>query len=812
MKSLRCLLIYTCLCCFSLGFALGQSVTITGRVSAAGSEKAIVGAQVFIQGTHINTTTNAKGEYSLPPVKPGSYSVAVFSLGLKSQQKIVEVREGEQLQLDFSLEELKELLDELIISDKKANSGGITRLKAVEGTAIYEAKKSEVIVLDDITANLATNNSRQIYSKVPGLNIWESDGAGLQLGIGGRGLSPNRTSNFNTRQNGYDISADALGYPESYYTPPAEAVEKIQIVRGAASLQYGTQFGGMLNFVMKKGPTQTPLEFTTRQTIGSFGLFNSFNSLGGTTGKLNYYTFYQRKQGNGWRPNSEFEVNTFFTDFNFQLTKKFFISLEYTHMNYLAQQPGGLKDVEFLADPQMSFRDRNWFGVNWNLGAVQMEYRFSDKTRLETRTFGLLAGRDALGDLQPLNRPIEPNRKLIQDTFKNFGNETRIMHHYNISGEPAVMLAGVRYYQGLTHKMQGSADSGSDPNFRFLNPDSLFSDHLFPNRNLALFVENIFPITDKLSITPGLRYEWIDTRSDGYYQKVLYKQDQNGLPVETTVVEIDTMQRQRPVWLAGLGLSYKPTATTELYANISENYRAINFTDLRVLNPNMVVDPNLKDESGYSADLGWRGSNSWLNYDISLFYLKYNDKISSIYEKKNGTIVRARRNISDAHIAGMESFVQADLMQLLQPKPTFSLSIFVNLALIEGRYFNSEQVAFRNKRVELVPASNFKTGLTFRKKAFSASWQYALVGKQYTDADNTPNPVHSAVIGPVPAFNVMDLSLQYGLKNFLFEGGINNLTNQMYFTRRADGYPGPGIIPSDARSFYLTVGYKFQKK
>ncbi len=71
--------------------------------------------------------------------------------------------------------------------------------------------------MKDITANTATNNSRQIYSKIAGLNIFESDGgAGLQLSIGGRGLDPNRTSNFNTRQNGYDISADALGYPESY--------------------------------------------------------------------------------------------------------------------------------------------------------------------------------------------------------------------------------------------------------------------------------------------------------------------------------------------------------------------------------------------------------------------------------------------------------------------------------------------------------------------------------------------------------------------------------------------------------------------
>jgi Outer membrane receptor for Fe3+-dicitrate len=112
------------------------------------------------------------------------------------------------------------VLRELTISAGQEQTMGLGRLKSVEGVVVYEGKKSEVVSLRDITANLATNNPRQVFSRVAGLNIWESDGAGLQLGIGGRGLSPNRTSNFNTRQNGYDISADALGYPESYYTPP----------------------------------------------------------------------------------------------------------------------------------------------------------------------------------------------------------------------------------------------------------------------------------------------------------------------------------------------------------------------------------------------------------------------------------------------------------------------------------------------------------------------------------------------------------------------------------------------------------------
>ena len=78
-------------------------------------------------------------------------------------------------------------------------------------------------------ANLASNNARQIYSQIPGLNIYQNDDAGLQLHIGGRGLDPNRTSNFNTRQNNYDISADVLGYPESYYTPLQKQLKKFRL-------------------------------------------------------------------------------------------------------------------------------------------------------------------------------------------------------------------------------------------------------------------------------------------------------------------------------------------------------------------------------------------------------------------------------------------------------------------------------------------------------------------------------------------------------------------------------------------------------
>ena len=195
------------------------------------------------------------------------------------------VIDNSKTNLKIYLSQNIEELNEVVVRANKKRIFQIKRMKDFDGTSIFAGKKNETIIMDISMANLASNNARQIYNQIPGLNIYQNDDAGLQLNIGGRGLDPNRTANFNTRQNSYDISADALGYPESYYTPPAEGIEEIQILRGAASLQYGTQFGGLINFIMRK-PTDKSFELITRNTIGSNNLYTNFTSLSSSGKKL----------------------------------------------------------------------------------------------------------------------------------------------------------------------------------------------------------------------------------------------------------------------------------------------------------------------------------------------------------------------------------------------------------------------------------------------------------------------------------------------------------------------------------------------
>src|SRR6478735_3442755 len=139
---------------------------------------------------------------------------------------------------------------------------GIGHLNEVKGPFLYTGKKTEIIVVNSIDANKAINNTRQILGRIPGLNIVESETGGFTAnGISTRGLNPTQSIEMNTRQNGYNISGDIFGYNESYYLPPMEAVSRIEMVRGAASLQYGSQFGGMINYVLNEAPKDKKLEW-----------------------------------------------------------------------------------------------------------------------------------------------------------------------------------------------------------------------------------------------------------------------------------------------------------------------------------------------------------------------------------------------------------------------------------------------------------------------------------------------------------------------------------------------------------------------
>lgn len=813
--------IFLLLSCCSL---FGQG-SLSGRITSEDGTP-VPGAEVFLTQLENLAEAGENGSYAFSSLPEGEYEVVVFAFEFQVYETTVTV--SGPTTLNVRLKPLSEQLSEVVLIQERERVFALKRLKKVEGTAIYAGKKSEVVLMDQLVANVAANNPRQVYNQVVGLNIYENGDAGLQLNIGGRGLDPNRTANFNTRQNGYDISADALGYPESYYTPPAEALREIQVVRGAASLQYGPQFGGLVNFRFKNPVQDQPVQWISRQTIGSYGLFTSFNSLSGTVDDFSYYTYFNYKEGDGFRPNSSFNSRNYFGSFSLQLDAKTKVTFEATVLDYLAQQAGGLTDAQFETDPFFSNRERNWFTVDWKLFALRLERKLSSRSDASLQFFTLDANRSALGfRTNRVSQPDDPNepRELLVDDFRNWGAEFRFLTRYELAGRNSVLLLGSKYYQADNRQKQGPGSAASDPDFRFFDETypnyERQSEFELPNTNLAIFGENIIDISPKLSITPGFRWEYIKTESQGSYRNIVL--DLAGNPLLNEEVP-DNRTFERNFLLLGVGASYKLNTGSELYANISQNYRSVTFSDIRVVNPSFQVAEDIRDEDGFTADLGIRGNYKRIfSYDLSAFSLLYDNRLGEILknetrtnangeEVETGRVVRFRGNIGTAFMYGLEGFFDWNVKETLLPEnDNLRANLFLNLALTDSEYLESEETGVEGNKVEFIPAVNLKTGLQFGYGNFLGSLQYTYLSEQFTDATNAPRDINDnqrGIEGSIPAYDIMDLSLSYSYRRWKLEAGVNNLLDNRYFTRRATGYPGPGIIPAEPRTFYTGLQFK----
>lgn len=786
-----------------------ETISIRGVITDDNG-KALGEVQVALPLAHISTTSESNGFFELNFSSDKSEKIIFYKFGYKPFEVLPDTIKKLPLQI-----KMHALLVDLKSVEIKASSNFYGNyLRDVDGVKIYTAKKNDLIKMNRINANLATASARQIYARISGLNIWESDANGNQLEIGGRGLNPSRSANFNVRQNGYDISADALGYPESYYTPSPLAVDKIEILRGASALQYGSQFGGLINFELLKDPMKK-IEGKVHQSFGSFNLKNTYLELGSKQKLFSTKAYLQYKTGDGYIDRSEFESIHAYVNTSFKLSEKVTAKIEFTKMYSLAQQPGGLTDQQFKNDPYQHTRFGNWFQVDWNLPSISLSYQASEKFSTELIYFALVAERNALGYLRAPNRidPIlltnssysESQRDLLSDKFLNHGVEIRNLLRYTFKEKPAALAFGLRLFNGTSEKQQSDAAPGTSANFEAdysqdaEDPVRLY--YNFNNYNAAFYAENTFSLgTWKLA--PGVRIEFIETQLDGYYNQTVKDQAGNTISNSTT---LETDKRPRSFIIAGFGASHKIN-NLEFYSNLSQNYRSVTFNDFKIDNPSYRVDENLKDERGYNFDAGLRGLvGKKIRFDASVFFLRYANRIgfSTLTDSTTYRVYQYRTNIGVSHTLGLESLVEYFPIS----NKNNELKITLNSSVQRGKYIRSKDQSIVGNKVELIPDVNIKLGIDYRYKQFKAGLLFSMVDDHFSDATNAFSTVEG-ISGVIPRYYVLDLNFKYNRKSWEIGTGVNNVMNRAYYTRRATGYPGPGIITAQPRNVFVSLSYK----
>jgi Fe(3+) dicitrate transport protein len=766
---------------------------------------------ILLDKTNFHTTTNDKGEYIISNIPAGSYRLVISHISYQSITRDIVVRSNETVEYSYALQASTTEIPSVEVYGE-GRFGKIARLPEIVGTNIYSGKKNEVLLVDSINADLSQNRARDVFARVPGITSWELDGSGTQTSVAVRGLSPHRSWEFNVNQNGYNVNNDLYGYPEAMYNPPLEAVQEIQIVRGGAALQYGPQFGGMLNYVIKKPDTTKVLGFETQQTYGSFSTFNSYNAIGGGKGKFNYYGYFNYRSSDGWRPNSSYNFLNAYVSLHYKPTNKMDIGIEYSQENYVQKFAGALTDSMFAADPHQSTRSRNYFNPIINLLSLIFDYSINSKTQLNVKAYSLFGQRNqvianpnlatnadtiikALGSYAP--------RVINRDYYASYTVDARIIRKYNLFDQESALSGGLKYSNISTDRKQnGVGSTGSDFDLTLTGDYGI--NLLFRTVNYGAFLENLFRVTDKLSITPGIRYDYIKTTQNGTEYSVY--NDYRPVSLSTS----------RNILLGEIGAQYKISRNMEIYGNYSQAYRPILYSNLIVGSSTAVIDPNLKDASGYNVDIGIRGKiRNILNFDVSGFKLYYANRIGNItLADTAGNPYSYTTNAGDAMTSGVEAYLEIHLLNFKNEHTNSDISIFSSYAYNDAKYLNgtSGKVNLTGKILEEAPQYISRSGINCTVKNISVTFYYSAVGGSWSDANNTAATEKNPSVGYVAPYQVMDLALTYKfLGNYMIRAGINNLTDNKYFTRRTETlvYLGKGVLPGDARSIYFTLGAKF---
>jgi Fe(3+) dicitrate transport protein len=704
-----------------------------------------------------------------------------------------------------SLGSARSLDSVILLSFHRQNT--LHQLPSINGTYLFAGKKSEVILMTQLPADVANKTGRQVFAKIPGVFVYDMDGSGNQVNIAARGLDPHRGWEFNIRKDGIITNSDMYGYPASHYSMPLESIERIELVRGTGSLQYGAQFGGMLNYISKQGDTSRKLSFENVSSAGSYHLLSSYNAIGGKSGTFRYYAYLQKKSRDGYRDNEHTNSEAEGIILNYDPTARLSFRAEWARSVYLYRIPGPLTDSMFLADPTQATRSRNYFSPDIHIPSLTVNWQASPNTRIQFTSSAVLGKRNSVLFDKPTNvrdtinaATLDFNNRQVDiDVFNSHTHEIRLLQQYRTGKRSGVLVTGIQYMNNDLHRRQlGKGTTGSDYDLSLVTPGWGRDIHL-KTKNIAFFAENKLQLTQQLSLNAGVRIE--SGRSD-MSGKIIYYPD-HAIPL--------SIKHRFPLF--GLNLNYVLNERSEIYAGWAQSYHPMLFKDLIPGSLFEKVDSNIRDARGYNAEAGFRGSWKFLSWDVNGFVLRYNDRFGTLAETdNNGNFYTFRTNIGNSVSSGVEILLHANW--LLHHR--VAVSIFTSTAFIHARYISgsvksgNSNVSVKGNKVESAPSWITRNGITVRYSKFSISGLYSYTSESFSDAINTRTPLKTTgAVGLVPAYGIIDLSAAWrSSKSFELRLMINNLLNKQYFTKRPSFYPGPGVWPSDGRNLSLTCAIR----
>lgn len=725
-------------------------------------------------------------------------------------------------------------------------------LPEVEGTRINSGKKTNFVKPEDLPV-VANNNYRELVATTPGVLVSEEPSSPI-VNFGYRGYDSQRSEFTQLLKDGISVKNEQFGFPESHYVPILDSLERIEFIRGGSALQYGSQPGGAINFVTKMPRRDAPFHFETKNLWGTDELYQNYTAIDGTLGNFGYSIFYDHREREGFRFNSDYDLDNGSGKFVYDLSNdsRIIVTGDFYYEEH--GEPGGLRrrgdpagdpvipppgssalvPAYYEDDRDQVTRLFDRFRLTRYYGTAQYQKAFSEATQFELTAFGgylsRWSKRQRGGDFGLRPAPIFPTTaptaarrtNTVQDRqVWNQGAETRLRHDYTLAGDTSTFTGGLYFYHALQERTdkRGATPDATDGQLRNLNFGETW--------NGAIFAENRFHF-GRLSIVPGFRIEFLDTSLE------------EEINVAKVAVPLGDESDFAVVPLFGLGVSYvlleggqtsagapmgdpkdfdakksvvSPAVTLpgpprlELFGNVSQGYRPRAYGELVPTSATGVANSNLEEGHSVEAEIGLRGRPlPYLKFEVSGFYIKFVDQIAELTNFPNPdptgpALVTITDNVGDSRTWGADFSVQLDLLAALNggsENPYGQFNLFGNVTYLDAEFTAGPA---NGKIPVYAPDYLFKTGAIYRwKDTVKVGLIGTIVDEHFADANNSYQRF-------IPSYQVWDLTAEVNFwkgRIGVF-GGIGNLFDEDFYAEVRD----EGIVPAYRRNYYGGIKIRF---
>lgn len=677
------------------------------------------------------------------------------------------------------------------------------RLPDQSGTLIFAGKLGDIAVLGDMPV-VPTRNLRVAFADIPGLLVSEvSNGSWASLSYRGLG-EPHESWNVLTLQDAVPAVPDMYSYPAGYFTPPLEAVERIEFIRGAAGLLYGPQPGGAINYVLKGPRRSAGVEGQARLTAGSWNTQQGFAGLAASDGAFAADGYVHYAEGDGPRRiNSDHTQTTarvrgHYLDNNLTAT----LALDYYTGRF--GEPGGLSDDRLAADRRDSSLSRDRVRIKRIAPTLAVEWQADDVTQVTARAFYSRFERESWRQAGGIFGQVTPDANVLirqLQLFDTAGIDLRAARDFGSNGQHTITLGAL----GHTSDAPVFVDKGIS-NSDFGGSAGALTRVTRSGDTAAVFGEVKLALGD-IQIVPGFRLERLRQRVAETLDLAAGSAVGGGPGAPNGL--LGNREDKQTVALYGLGVTWDVAPSLRFVANASRGFKPLQYNDGVTFQAGIDAAGTFDASYAFTVEAGLQAEPAPpVRIDASLFRVEFENQVGFLAGPLAATPSRGavgaggarRQNVGSMRNQGIDLALRLDLVGpegMAQGDNTLRLS--TNLQLLDADFTSGAAAGFTP---QYAPSHLLRSVLAWiGKDGARAALTFTSVGDQQ-GADNNVADFF------LPGYEVFDASFEWPLAaGFAVGAGVNNLLDETYASRVRPG-GGGGFDPGAPRNVFVSISWK----